>query len=234
MKILLKILIIILTSSLLAESPLELNKKSLIQIRKGDFEKAEKYLRQAIEVDSEYARSYYNLACTLALKLKENYCEFQDTIPEIYKLISLSIKKNSPYKKRMLTDPDFEKLSSDFKFYETAGFSLKRRSDLKVILSKVKWYGPAPGVFGPGDGLDFQSSGKVVYWYLDPGRLAYGEVKKNFIFGKYYWRGNRIIIRFYKKIPGGRRDYYGQLKKNKLILPGMGHDFSDDSSLCSS
>jgi tetratricopeptide (TPR) repeat protein len=43
-------------------------------MEQGQFEEAEKYFRQAIDVDKEYSWPYYNLACLFALRGEKQLC----------------------------------------------------------------------------------------------------------------------------------------------------------------
>ncbi len=233
MKIFSVLFLFLLHVTLAAETPESLTKKALKKMNQMEWEEAETILQRAIDLDPKYPKSHYNKACLLAIRLKENFCEHKDRIPEIYELLRTSIQLEKSYKEKILQDSDLEILQSYYHFYETLEFNPKKTKDLSFILTKVKWYTPSQGIFGPESGLDFQVSGKVAYWYLDPERLPYGEVKRKYVFGKYFLRGNRIVLRFEKKLPGGRRDYYGELNKNKLFFPGFEKEFSDDSDPCS-
>jgi tetratricopeptide (TPR) repeat protein len=233
MKIFSFFLIFFLQFSIVAQTPEILTKKALKKMNLMEWEDAEILFQRAIDLDPNYPKSYYNKACLLAIRLKENFCEYKDRLPEIYELLHSSIKLEKSYKEKILQDPDLDVLQSYYRFYEILQFNPRKTKDLSFILTRVKWYTPSQGIFGPESGIDFQSSGKVAYWYLDPERLPYGEAKRKYIFGKYFLRGNRIVLRFEKNIPGGRRDYYGELKNNKLFFPGFEKEFSDDADPCS-
>jgi Tfp pilus assembly protein PilF len=76
---------------------------------KGEPELALRMLHRAIEVDPNYATSYYNLSCILATKKEKD-----KALEYLKKAISLDQK----YKEEARTDKDFDNLRGQKEFEE--------------------------------------------------------------------------------------------------------------------
>ncbi len=223
---------LLISISLQAEKIDELNAKGLYHLNKGNYEKSLEAFQKVLQLDPNNSFAHYNLACSLSILLEKNYCENIDKIPEIYKHIQKAVKLKPSYKKKMLKDPDFTPLQKELKFYQIAGLNLANTQNLSLVLTKVHWFGPANGIYGPKDGIIFYSDGSFRYWKNELNEE--GDIKKIYYKGNYNIKKSNIYLEFIEILPNfKKKKFKGSLQKGKLRILGFPNAFSDDGSLCS-
>ncbi len=229
-----KIILIYLffTFSLIAQSLNTLKRKGLASLNQNNFEQAIFYFHKVLEKQPLDSFANYNLACTYGALLSENYCAHQSEVTKLYKHLKLAIQNNPSYKTKMLNDPDFSVIQKEIQFYKLAGLNPNKEKDLELILKKVSWYAPSEGVFGPQSGLLFMDKNQFQYWRLEFQNSD--EPTKKFYTGIYQIKRKKISLSF-QKLPKGlkQKTYTAEYKQDKLIIDGLGKEYTDDSDPCS-
>jgi hypothetical protein len=218
--------------SLYSQSVTSLNRAGLRSLNEGKIEESINYFHQSLKLSPFNAFAHYNLACTLSVRLKENYCDYQSDISKIYNHISQATKKKSSYKLKMLNDPDFEALQKEYKFYELASLSLKNLHHQKLILHRVHWFGPTQGIFGPKDGWIFDEKDGFQYWVME---LDSNEkINKKIYKGKYHISNTGIQLQFQRRVPGFKSlKYRAKIFPGSLQIQGIRTIYTDDNQACS-
>lgn len=218
--------------SLFSQSLSSLKKRGLKSLNQNNFEQAIFYFNQALEKAPSDAFANYNLACTYGVLLSKDYCSHQSELPKLYKHLEKALQHDPRYKTKMLNDPDFVAIQKEVRFYKLAGFNPDKQEDLQVILKKVSWYAQSEGVFGPRSGLLFMDKNQFQYWRLE--FYNSDEPTKKFYTGTYKLEGKKIILNL-QKLPKGlkKKTYTAQYKEDKLIVDGLGKEYTDDPDPCS-
>ncbi|TGN10583.1 tetratricopeptide repeat protein [Leptospira ilyithenensis] len=223
------ILFTLISFALPAQTSTNSNKKGIEALYKKDYPKAIEYFQETLKSSPTDAFANYNLACTYSILLSQ--CEDAYGEDEIYKLLQKAIKSKPAYKSKLLSDQDLEILRGRYRFNEVAGIAKK------VILTKVIWYGPSPGAYGPMDQFTFSEDGTFVYTrktFEDGGALAQESYN-----GYYSWEtDSQFQIRFKEKSPlseAGQRQKSRRVKYSEgtLEIQDFEHTFSDSSDRCS-
>lgn len=223
---------LIFISLLKAESLNVLRKKGLESLNQDKFEEAIFYFHKVLEKEPLDAFANYNLACTYGVLLAKDYCTHQEELPKLYNHLEKAIQRNPNYRLKMLTDKDFSVVQREIRFYKLAGFNPDKKEDLQTILKGVSWYARSSGVFGPQSGLIFLEKNQFQYWRLEFHNSE--EPTKKFYTGKYHLTGKKIILTL-EKSPKNlkRKTYTAYFKDDKLILDGLGKEYTDDPEPCS-
>jgi tetratricopeptide (TPR) repeat protein len=221
------VLISILFVSAASRSARELNTEGYRLYQQKRYAEAMELFRKATEADSKYALAHYNLACTLAiLRTVEGPCEHNAYRRTIIHHLREAVQLDPRRKSRLKSDPDLKPVHDTFGYQILLGLSLKNSSDVQTILTRVSWYGPSPGVYGPISGVRFKSNGKVALWVLDE------NARKKEYTGKYTVMGSRISIQLDQSLAGVRK-FEGVLKENGVLdLPGLRGPFTDEPDEC--
>ncbi|BDA77796.1 hypothetical protein LPTSP3_g07260 [Leptospira kobayashii] len=218
----------LISFALSAQTNTNSNKKGIDALYKKDYPKAIEYFSETLKHSPTDAFANYNLACTYSILLSQ--CEDVKDENEIYKLLQKAIKSKPAYKNKLLNDQDLEILRGRYKFNEIAGITKRN------ILTKVTWYGPSPGAYGPLDQFSFFEDGTFVYTkkLFDEGALAQESYS-----GSYSWEtDSKFQIQFKEKSPlsgEAQKQKFQRVKYSEGILEiqGFEHSFSDSSDRCS-
>jgi hypothetical protein len=205
------------------------NKKGIDALLNKDYSKAIEYFTETLKKSPLDAFANYNLACTHAILYRQ--CEEIVSEDQIYSLLLKAMGSKPSYKNKLLVDEDLEILRGRYKFNEIAGLSKKS------ILTKIIWYGPSPGVYGPIDQFKFNEDGSFIYT-----KLAFddnGMIKREEYNGIYYWESDsHIQIQFGQKSPmakpvQARKSVQGKYSEGRLEIQDFDHLFSDSNDRCS-
>ncbi|MCX7999067.1 MAG: hypothetical protein N3A69_08980 [Leptospiraceae bacterium] len=209
-----------------------MRKKGLTSLNQNDFAKAIFYFQKVLEQSPLDAFANYNLACTYGVLLSKDYCAHQKELPKLYTHLERAVSLNPHYKLKMLSDKDFSAVQKEVRFYKIAGFNLNKEDDLKIVLKKVAWYAKSEGVFGPQSGLIFKDKNQFQYWRLEFQNSE--EPTKKFYNGTYLIEGKKILLTF-QSLPKNlkRKSFTAIFKEDKLILDGLGKEYTDDPEPCS-
>lgn len=215
-----------------AESLNSLRKKGLLSLNENNFEKAIFYFHKVLEKAPQDSFANYNLACTYGVLLSKDYCAHQEELPKLYEHLEKAVSANPIYKSKMLTDKDFSIVQKEVRFYKIAGLNPNKEEDLQTILRKVAWYAKSEGVFGPQSGLLFTQKNQFQYWRLEFQNSE--EPIKKFYNGTYRIEGKKILLTF-QSLPKNlkRKIFTAIFREDKLILNGLGKEYTDDPEPCS-
>lgn len=224
------LLLTILSSfTLIAQSNPTSNELGIAALNKKDFENAKKYFLQTLKKNPGDAFANYNLACVYALLL--NQCELDASEDQIIELLGKAIRSKPQYKSKMLKDNDLIIVRGKYSFNALAGFSKKE------ILTKVIWYGPSPGAYGPMDQIIFLPNGTFTYSSKKFGDS--GEVIQENFSGNYIWKEEEnLSIQFIKKSPIEDsklkfKNLKVKISNGVLEVEGFEHSFRDEPDRCS-
>lgn len=215
--------------TLIAQSNPTSNELGIAALNKKDFENAKKYFLQTLKKNPSDAFANYNLACLYALLL--NQCELDTSEDQIMELLEKAIRSKPQYKSKMLKDNDLTILRGKYRFNALAGFTKKE------ILTKVTWYGPSPGAYGPMDQINFLPDGTFIY-----SRKKFsdsGEVMQENFSGNYIWnQEENLSIQFIKKFPIEdsklkSKNLKVKISNGVLEVEGFEHSFRDEPDRCS-
>ncbi len=207
-----------------SQSNSDLNQKGISALKKKDFTNAEKYFKQTLEVSPNDAFANYNLACTYSLQIAQ--CDQLEKEDEVLQLLEKAIQSKPSYKLQMLRDKDLDIMKGKYRFYELVGLVKKK------IFSKLVWYGPGMGMYGPMDQISFQENGKFIYSKLAD---RDGEIGKEVFTGKYEWQSESILLlQFEKKAPisNSKKKLKVKYEKGVLEIEGFEHSFTNSPSRC--
>lgn len=216
---------IILTGSLFGQAAAGWNKKGIDALKKKDYDKAISSFENTLKASPKDAYANYNIACAYALKIKEDNCLILEYEEKILNHLKKATAGDKSYQAKMQKDKDFDTVKSKVQFHKIAGLSPKD------ILTKVIWYGPSPGAFGPMDQFVFKADGSFIYSKklleddANPGKLTDS-------IGTYEWKENNLILQFKnsKEFPKKLKVKY---KNNELEVEGIDHKFTDNDDPCS-
>jgi tetratricopeptide (TPR) repeat protein len=225
------LLLLLLTSNLLAENAIALNTRGYQAYQAGDYAKALALFRQAVKEDPTYGQAHYNLACTLGvLRQTEGPCVHDAYLNQINDSLLATLRYLPSKRGKMLKDPDLIPVHSTFAWQKIRGLSTETTADVRQILVAVAWFGPAPGAHGPIGGFDFHEDGRFTHWYLD----FSGEISRQSKSGRYEVDANRVTFLF-EGAPD--QNFEGTLTRDGLLLLEGEHapqgPYSDDPSDCS-
>ena len=197
----------------------------------GQLDRAAQLFSKAIQADPQYGQAHYNLACALArIRIKGDICANDAYKSVILHHLNLTLKLMPSKKNKMLDDPDLESVRDTFGWQKIAGLSAEVPKDLKQILVRVQWFGPAPGAYGPVSGIDFQKNGSFRFW-----RLSIDEnVHRQYVSGKFNLQGTRIVLNFDKPISSTKGTRFeGTLSWEGVLSIKDLDRFTDDRDECS-
>jgi tetratricopeptide (TPR) repeat protein len=221
------IITILSSFTLLAQSNSTSNELGIAALNKKDYGNAKKYFLQTLKKSPNDAFANYNLACVYALLL--NQCELDATEEQIIQLLEKAIRSKPQYKDKMLKDKDLAIIKGKYSFNALAGFSKKE------ILTKVIWYGPSPGAYGPLDQIIFYENGTFTYSikkFSDSGEILQEEIS-----GKYNWeKEENLFIQFNKSASIQNlksKKLNVKISNGVLEIEGFDHSFLDEPDRCS-
>jgi len=213
-----------------AQNAVQLNTRGFELYEQGKYDEALEYFEKAALADDNYPYAHYNFACSLAILIARDYCEYVWRMPEVFDHLESAIRLRPQYRQKMTTDPDLEAVRYKYRFLVLAGFDPDDEEDLRKILCAVIWNGPRPGVF---------PASPIVTFYLD-GRL---EVEDFSIAGEgpggYYMRtgtyemsGKKVLIRV-KDGDGRINEIQAEFRDGVILFPNGDYpELSDSEDVC--
>ncbi len=152
--------------SVWAQDAKTLNGKGMDLYKAGKFTEAVPLFEQAVEADKDYVYGHYNLACTLAILLREDFCGHLENIGRIFMELYATLQLKPSHREKMLEDEDLSLIRRMFEFWQLVGYSVYEPEELVVILSSVSWAVSSAGAYGPPQRIDFGAGNTVAYQAL--------------------------------------------------------------------
>ncbi len=231
------LLLMVFISPLFGQTSGDLNNAGFRLYQAKKYPEALEFFNKAIEADGRNSMAHYNLACTLGLlRSQGQVCQHNAYRGVILDHLVRAVELDNRIATTMQKDTDLNSVHDTFRYQILTGLSVSNDVNLRLILTRVSWYGPSPGVYGPVSGLLFKSNGTGILRVLD---VSEGVVRKETGF-HYTIQQGRIIIRLDRAVQLGdetldtTRGYTGQLGPDGILnielLPGP---FNDDPGDCS-
>jgi hypothetical protein len=238
------ILALLITTNLISQSAVELNKQGMKHYSNKNYIKAISKFRSAIKANSKYPWAHFNLACTLSLILPDFKTSYESEYLKVYpnadeniayiRMLELealsSLEKatmlNSEIKMKAYFDTDLSYLKNFFRFYKALGYSTNHYPDLVLILNNVRSWGvEGSGIIDPIISLVFNENltFEMIYYEIDKNTTYKG--RYNIIKQK-----NRLQIQFKFKNGIELKTYINengsfQLQMGKILKLGGALDF---------
>lgn len=214
------------------KTAIELNRQGYELYKQKKHGEAIRAFQKAVEADQTYGQAHYNLACTHGLlrKIQKEPCTYESYKSVIVEHLKQTLKYMPEKRTKMLQDSDLNEVHDTYGWQIIKGCSPETTKGVTDILIHVTWYGPAPGCYGPANGLDFQPNGTVLFWRLEIGE---GFPERVYLKGTYQVAGNKIKFQFKNKV-FGKNSFTGTLTgQGEIIIKGGPQKFSDDPDECS-
>jgi len=215
------------------ESAEQFNKKGANLYKRKRYPEALDNFYLAIDADPQYAPGHYNLARTLAIFRKKGLvCDYDAYQGAILEHLDIAIELDSSFKARALRDPAFVIIHGTYRYQMLLGMSPTKTEDVRTMFTRITWYGPSPGAYGPVSGMTFSKKGRMELLYIDfddPEQVDRVEIQ-----GGYSVSGNEVTIELDKPLPEGDIILLGiLLTDGKLDFGIIIGPFTDDPDECS-
>jgi hypothetical protein len=190
------------------------------------FPEALEKFRAAAEADPTYAHAQYNLACTLGILRKQGLvCQYDAYAGAILAPLREALRLDPKRLAKARRDPDLASIHDTYGWQLIDGLDPKNSADLQKILVRVRWYGPAPGAYGPLFELDFAADGRVT---MKGKELLEDSMQPYEKCGTFKVKGLEIELKLEGKDLKGSLDPEG-----KLQIEGLEGPITDDAGECS-
>ena len=210
-----------------------LNARGYELYKQKKYEEALELFQKSVEADETYGQAHYNIACTLCVLRKlKMICEHDAYRGDIICHLQLTLKYMPTKKAKMLADSDLTPVHDTFGWQMLKGLSPDDPAHLAAILTNVRWYGPAPGVYGPMSGIEFKADGSFRHWRLN---IDTDSPRKQYSSGKYSVGKGKIKLIFDRKPEktNGKREFTGHLSRSGVLQIEELESFTDDPDECS-
>lgn len=206
-----------------------LNTEGYELYKKQKYAQAAAKFEQAIAADPNHALAHYNLACALSLLRTESVCEHDAYKSRIIEHLRKAVKLDETRRKKIREDSDLDSVRDTFGYHELIGYHVSEPEDVRIIISGVTWYGPAPGALGPTSGIDFDPGGLATLWVLQvDDDVPHRERHR----GTWKVDGSQIVLELVEAYDGKTR-FQGVLQTDgRLVFEGL-ETFTDDPDECS-
>ena len=225
---LLLVLIPVYCIPLYAQTAKELNDTGYGLYKEGKFEQALPYFERSFEADPDYYFPHYNYACTMGILIQNDICAWLGELKNLFVHLKKTVDLKPEYREKMQTDPDLLAVRHYYRFQVLTGLDPEVTEDVEKILVNANWFGPAPGIYGPVSGLDFNRDGSLSLWYLDH---SSGIPEKKPIKGQFEINGNHINIHLNSSYRESR-EFKGILEQGRITFENLDYAFSDDDDPC--
>lgn len=191
-------------------------------------------LKDVAQLNRTIALAHFNLACTLALARKAGkVCDHDAYRSAIWEQVRLSISRDPNRLEKALMDPDLANVRDTVAFQGVKGLSPKRESDVKAIVSGVRWWSPGQGVYGSTQELSFAPQGSVTLTMLVFDSEGVPLPKRQTFTGKWTVSGRAVRVTFPKDVPSLKKATFdGTLGADGQLVFKDWSSFTDEPSEC--
>ncbi|WP_244594331.1 tetratricopeptide repeat protein [Leptospira ryugenii] len=204
------------------------NQKAIEAFYKKDWAEAEKWFLESLKINPKDPYANYNLACLYSIRLNE--CEELSNEDTIYTLLQTAVEAKPSYRSLMLKDKDLSLLRSTYRFNTIAGLPKQE------IFTKIHWYGPSPGAYGPVSSIVFEANGRFTFSMVQF-RENDGALERPKFAGTYVWISDQVIELDFQKVPKSfpkqTKRIKATWKQNSLKIEGFEYSFTDSPDRCS-
>lgn len=127
----------------------DLNRQGYARYQKKEFGPALELFRKAVKADAGHLHANYNLACTLAILLERQYCEYLECVDELFTHLERAFRIRPAQRRHAAADPDLFHCRKYLRYYRLMGYSWTNLAHLKIILTRTVWAVPGPGAINP-------------------------------------------------------------------------------------
>ena len=160
---LLRVLLVLLAALPLAAATADaLNLQGYARYQKKEFGPALELFRRAVKADANHLHANYNLACTLAILLEKEYCEYLECVDEVFTHLERAFRILPAQRRHAASDPDLFHCRKYLRYYRLMGYCWTNPAHLRTILTRTVWAVPGPGAINPIAEIRFLEDGTFV------------------------------------------------------------------------